>query len=648
MIEKKKKVVSSPDLLIAVKIEQSDQAELRETLNIALEQGHIWPAFQPVTDMNTGNISGFEVLARWSDPEMGDISPVVFIPRLEQHNLIEAFSDALMTQACHMAANWPGKFSLAFNVSPLQLAATSFAQKLMDIAYKTRFPLNRIEIEVTESSLFSDTDHAYARLNELDKLGIKIGIDDFGTGYSNLARLEAFPFHKIKVDARFVRNLDRDPAKRRIAAAVIGLGQSLGITTVAEGIETEAAEAILQNYGCDLGQGWLYGKGEPGEQARLRLWKQHSFNHLEKKPLDFSPFQRLHQINSIYNQVPVGLCFLDTDLRYVRTNERFASIHGLTPAELRGKSLYDILQGEQLKQSLAALERTRYSDDACEENYIFLGKHIKILHSRIFDDGGECIGFSIFSIDMTEENRIKRQVIEERDYANAILDSLPDIFYHYDKNAQLKRWNQNLEKVTGYTSEELEQFNPLNFVPDNQRESLTKAVFSVFNDGLASIEANLLLKDGSYIPYLFTGKRFHYNGEKGFVGIGTDISQRQKMEQILRDKNSFLESFINAAPNGIFILDPNGKLIVYNEKLTQQFGKFYTDINTEGLIKFIDNQIKTPHDFSQWMVNLLNNNKWVGIKNIQLSNNNAIKIYSAPLHDKKERYHGRLWIFYSQ
>src|SRR5690606_30159424 len=131
----------------------------------------------------------FEVLARWSDPIAGEISPAAFIPRLEHHKLIETFSDALMAKACCLAASWPGAFSLAFNISPLQLIAHDFPQKLAKLIASTQFPLNRIELEVTESLLIADYEEAYAKLRELNDLGIRIAIDDFGTGYSSLARL---------------------------------------------------------------------------------------------------------------------------------------------------------------------------------------------------------------------------------------------------------------------------------------------------------------------------------------------------------------------------------------------------------------------------------------------------------------------------
>lgn len=243
-------------------IETADEPALRKLLERAIADGEIWPAFQPIVSLRTGAIAGFEVLARWSDPQAGEISPGSFIPRLERHGVIGILSDALIDRACRAAAGWPGAFTLAFNISPYQLTSGELPSHLADLMEATGFPLNRVELEVTEGSLISDDDLALTILRDIDTLGVKIGIDDFGTGYSSLARLEAFPFHKLKIDARFVRGLDREAGKRRIAAAVIGLGQSLGMTVVAEGVETEEEAAILQELGCQQGQGWLYSKAD--------------------------------------------------------------------------------------------------------------------------------------------------------------------------------------------------------------------------------------------------------------------------------------------------------------------------------------------------------------------------------------------------
>lgn len=380
-------------------------------LAFALQNGHIWPAFQPIVDIQSGGLRGFEVLARWTDPQAGEISPATFIPFLEQHDQIDKLFNHLVYSACPAAADWPGQFFLAFNLSPKQLVGKGFPVELAETVQSTGFPLARFQVEVTESSLISDVEGAYANLNELDDMGIKVAIDDFGTGYSSLARLEAFPFRKLKIDACFVRGLDRDRSKRRIAAAIIGLGQSLGTTVVAEGVETSSEEAVLRDLGCNLGQGWLYGRPTSKDEARRTLQFMSPTSEVDV-PLDVSPFQQLHQLATLYKQAPVGLCFLDLSFRHVRANDRFASIHNMTGAELEGKSVSDVMSGPTLSTVKRVLTQTMLSDEPIIENYVHGDRHLRIINTRVVDLAGEVIGFSAVSHDTEAPLESCQRVLE--------------------------------------------------------------------------------------------------------------------------------------------------------------------------------------------------------------------------------------------
>ena len=237
----------------------------------AIEQGHIWPAFQPMVEIQSGKIVGFEILARWTDPIEGKVSPSEFIPSLEKFDLIDELSDFLMREACTSAKQWSEGIFLAFNISPVQFAKKELCDRISACASRCGFPLSRIELEITDSCPIAEVDRVQSTLEKLNALGLKIAIDDFGKGYSNLAALTTLPFCKMKIDAGFVRALDSDAARRRIAAAVIGLGQNLGVTVVAEGVETKAEEAVLRDFNCDLGQGWLYGKPVSASEAKRLL-----------------------------------------------------------------------------------------------------------------------------------------------------------------------------------------------------------------------------------------------------------------------------------------------------------------------------------------------------------------------------------------
>ncbi|MFT4002899.1 MAG: EAL domain-containing protein [Rhizobium sp.] len=376
----------------------NDKSMVRDHLEAAIREGRIWPAFQPFVEIQTGKIVGFEILARWDDPERGAISPAEFIPILEETGLIDILFEELLTTACRNACRWPGQFTLAFNISPKQLTCDKLPSRVNAIVSPTGFPIERIEIEVTEGSLIIDDDQAYRTLEAFHGLGVRVAIDDLGTGYSSLARLEAFPFDKLKIDARFVRSIDKESGRRRIATAIIGLGQSLGITVVAEGVETPEEERALRDLGCNLGQGWLFGKGEAAAIAEQKIRDGGCGNPLAR-PLDLSPFQQLNQLSTLYNQAPVGLAFLDLDFRHVRSNDRFAGIHGMSAMELEGKTIGDIMFGKVLETVRNGLNLAASRDEPVVLNFLAQGREIFCFNSRVKDPGGEVIGFSVVMVD---------------------------------------------------------------------------------------------------------------------------------------------------------------------------------------------------------------------------------------------------------
>lgn len=414
--------------------------ELRSRLEIALMREDIWPAFQPIVDLRSGSLAGFEILARWSDPELGDISPAQFIPLLDKHQLVDTLLEALLQSACAAAARWQGRFFLAFNVTPDQLLRDDLPDWLSAIASRTGFPLGRVQMEITESSLISDSAVAYRTLNRLNQIGVAISLDDFGTGYSSLARLESLPFRKLKIDAQFVRGLEHDNRKRRIVSSVVGLGQSLDITVVAEGVETETEAAILRALGCPLAQGWLFGKGVPASQAF------DVFQRLPQMPaptslLDTSPFQQLHQLETLYEQAPVGLCFLDLHFRHVRANDIFAAMHGLTGRELEGKTIYDVMEGEILKRVETVLSRSLGTDPLPPQDYRMGSKEFRVFAQKVCDIGGENLGFSVVAIDVTEQNLVIQTLQQSEEHFRRAVELNPDI-----------AWAATVEGVVYYIS----------------------------------------------------------------------------------------------------------------------------------------------------------------------------------------------------
>ncbi len=290
--------------------------------------GHvIRPAFQPVVHLDSGAISALEALARWTDPDLGSISPSVFIPIAERSGLIADLTGQLIRSACSSAQAWNGSFRLALNISPLHFQDGEMPGLLEGAVAEANFPLSRIDIEITETAVFEDIDAARATIDLLRAKGVRILLDDFGTGYSSLTRLQSLPFDQIKIDWSFVQGLRECRENRKIVGSVIGLAQSLGIPVVAEGVEDEAQADILRRMKCDFAQGWLFGRPVFSDQvpALLSGRSQNAAGNVSFKP---SASQQLAHLDGIYASAPVGLCFVDRDLRILSANDRYAALMG--------------------------------------------------------------------------------------------------------------------------------------------------------------------------------------------------------------------------------------------------------------------------------------------------------------------------------
>ena len=247
------------------------RALLDSELRQAIAADLIIPNFQPKVDMNGGHLVGFEMLARWPHPTRGMISPAEFIPIAEEIGLIGPMTDRLIRHACRIATTWPPDISLACNISPLQLRDRGLPAMIRAALDDASFPAGRLELEITESALVGDLSLAREILRELKAMGVQLALDDFGTGYSSLRHLQMLPFDTLKIDASFVGAMVNDLESRKIVAAVVGLAQSLGLATVAEGIEETETSALLRSLGCDIGQGWLFGRPVSPEVAGMMI-----------------------------------------------------------------------------------------------------------------------------------------------------------------------------------------------------------------------------------------------------------------------------------------------------------------------------------------------------------------------------------------
>ncbi|WP_336852161.1 putative bifunctional diguanylate cyclase/phosphodiesterase [Pseudescherichia vulneris] len=226
--------------------------------------------YQPIVDSFSREIYSYEALIRWIHPLKGLLSPDSFIAVAEKTGMINEMGKSVLEMACREAASWVIPAKISVNVSPVQLSSNAFAGIVLSILNETGLPAERLELEVTESSLFTENNAPMNTLNMLRELGVKISIDDFGTGYSSLSRLSRLAFDKIKIDKSFVHSLSTQEDALNIIRLITGMAKSLNMKAVAEGVETQEQLESLQVLGCDFSQGYLFGKPQPYVDEKIR------------------------------------------------------------------------------------------------------------------------------------------------------------------------------------------------------------------------------------------------------------------------------------------------------------------------------------------------------------------------------------------
>ncbi len=251
--------------------EMDELARARRNLALdlrrAVELSQLVLHYQVQTKVDDGDIVGYEVLLRWNHHLHGYIPPVEFIPLAEETGLILPIGEWVLREACREAASWPGNEKVAVNLSAVQLAHVDLPRLVHQVLVETGLSPSRLELEITESSIIHDKVRSLHALRQIRALGVTIAIDDFGTGYSSLETLRSFPFDRIKLDRSFMNEVEHSAQARAIIRAVLALGRSLGISVLAEGVETREQLQLLQSEGCNEAQGYFIGRPAPRNAA---------------------------------------------------------------------------------------------------------------------------------------------------------------------------------------------------------------------------------------------------------------------------------------------------------------------------------------------------------------------------------------------
>ncbi|MGZ9129648.1 MAG: putative bifunctional diguanylate cyclase/phosphodiesterase, partial [Candidatus Binatia bacterium] len=239
---------------------------LERDMRSGIAQGNFRIHYQPLVNLHTQKVTSFEALMRWQHPERGMIPPDEFIPIAEETGLIVRLGEWALREACSEAMGWPDEISVSVNLSAVQFAKGDLVSTVMNALASSGLQASRLELEITESSLLEKCDRNLGILEQLHELGVRIALDDFGTGYSSIGHLRSFHFDKLKIDQSFVKGMLTDEKSLAIVRAIVGLGASFGITTTAEGVETEDQMRCLSQEGCAEVQGYLYSKPLPADE----------------------------------------------------------------------------------------------------------------------------------------------------------------------------------------------------------------------------------------------------------------------------------------------------------------------------------------------------------------------------------------------
>jgi PAS domain S-box-containing protein len=554
-------------------------------VNRALEDGEFLPYFQPQVQLRSGKLSGFEILARWNHATKGIIPPDDFIPLAERDGWIHALTSQILEKAFSLALPLPSGLQLSVNISPIQLRDRSLAKQFEEIASLTGFSLDRVIVEITESAMTDNLAQARLIAEELKELGCKLTLDDFGTGYSSLRHLQSLPFDELKVDKSFVSSMVQKRDSRKIVAAVVGLGQSLGLTTVAEGVETREQAEMLLWLGCDIGQGWLFGRPEPSASLPTVLsaprqkvatgiafpWKNLSIGSMEGLPA-----QKLAQLQAVYDGVPVGLGFLDRGLRYVNLNRQLAEMGGRSVEEYLGRTAQEMVP--DLYPKFEPFIRRALKGEAIaglEINVPAIGasgaRTSLVSYQPARDEAGEVVGVSVAVLDFTA----RKQAEEQLQRYERVVEGLEEMIVVIDREYRYVLANRSFLDYRATTREKLLGSLLSDFSGKEIFENVVKGKLDeCFKGNVVNYELNITYPDLglremqiTYIPIEVSG------GVTGAGCVLRDMTERNRMAQANLDWQKRIELAQEAGLGlGLWDWDLGTNTVIWSDETCRQWG----------------------------------------------------------------------------
>ncbi len=518
-----------------------------EDVRGALERDEIVPFFQPIVELRTGMLCGFEVLARWLHPSLGPVLPTNFVSIAESSELIEQLTNQIAQKTFSAATAVPASLFLTINISPSELCSGRLPSMMGTLAKQSHFSLQRLIIEITEAVLISDSECAQDTITELRRMGCRLVLDDFGTGHSSLRYLQRYPFYGLKIDRSFVEPMIAERQSRKIVASVVGLSNSLGMRSVGEGVENDEQADMLLWLGCDMAQGWLYGRAEPAEHLPKMVGNRYSSASIKAEPADDGlhayPALRLAQLQAIYRGVPVGLCFVDLRQRYVSLNQKYADFVGKPRSAFVGRSVQEMIP-EVYPVVQPFLARALAGESILNEEIPLAATETRptevsalVSYEPVRDEMGDAVGVSVAILNTSESQigDLLQPLSEDDAPLEASEDDLP-MRWVRDATGNITEVSPKWIALTGLTREQSLNLGSLEAIhPDDRTLALSALREAVRNRTSIDVTSRVRMRNGDYRWLRARGypRYDSANHFLGWYGGAEDLEERNSMEQAL-------------------------------------------------------------------------------------------------------------------